>query len=187
MKQIVIDGTPYNFAASDLPLMIHGNEKAGASLFSVNAAVSICKSGNTLFFWSAYPMAKEEFYKEVGAAGPGIRRIKSADEITGDEPRILVMEDESPEALSASLHKIDANRVLFVKNFEVLPEELRKELLKKELLVIAGDLKGVLAKEEVQRFRTQASFSLYPDVDIPAFQKYEGFIVGRGKIGLLLS
>ncbi len=164
--------------------MIHGNEKAGASLFSIVAAASICRSGNPLFFWSAYKMAKEEFYKEM--EGMSFHRIQSADEITGDEPQIILMESESPEDLVASLSKIDAHRILFVKNFEVLPEALRKELLGRELLIIAGDLEEVLTKNAVQKFKTQIFFSPYPDIEIPPLNKYEGFVVGEGKAGLLL-
>jgi len=54
------------FNKNDLPIVIHGEEGSGASLFFVKLVVTLAKAGNPLTFWSAYPMAKNEFLKELG-------------------------------------------------------------------------------------------------------------------------
>jgi hypothetical protein len=179
MRQIAINGSPAVFTTSDLPIVIHGRERSGASLYAIIAAASIYRNGDGLFFWSAHHMAKEEFAKEM-IPGRNIHRIDSADEITSRAPQVIIMENESPEVLGLSLAKLDPTRVLFVKNFETLPEELRKELLNRKLLMIAGDLEKAMTKEAIFKFETQIFFSPYPGVTLPPLGKYEGFIVGKG-------
>ncbi len=184
MRQIAINGSPAVFTTDDLPIVIHGREGSGASLFSIIAAASVCRNGDPLFFWSAYLMAKEEFRKEM-VDGPTMRRIDGADEITGREPQVIVMENGIPEALGLSLPKLETQRVLFVKNFETLPETLRKELLDRKLLIIAGDLEKVLTENDILHFKTQIFFSPYLGITLPPLEKYEGFIIGKGTTTVL--
>ena len=179
MRQIIVNDIPFIFRMDDLPLLIHGKERSGASLFSVVAVASLCNNGNLLFFWSAYPMAKDEFYKEIEGK-PGIHRIKEVDEIASEEPQIIVMENEASGALSASLSRIDPDRIIFAKNFETLPESLRIELLKRKSLIVAGDVENMLTKDEFLKFRTQVFFSSYLGINMPTLEKYEGLIIRNG-------
>ena len=116
MRGIILNNVPFECDIKDLPLLVHGKEGSGASLFSILVAVSLCRMGRPLFFWSAYPMAKEEFRKEFGE-DVEMHSIQQASEITDAEPQIIVMENGDPEQLIAALPKIDSNRILFVKNF----------------------------------------------------------------------
>jgi len=148
----------------DLPILIHGKEGCGASLFSVKLVAEFVKKGNPLIFWSAYPMAKQEFRKEFN---------------NNIEPHAKIIESENPVELGKVLSEIDAGQTLFIKNFEVIPSETREMLLKRKLLIIAGDLEKTLTKDEVLKFPTRIFFSSYPRIKIPALKKYQGYMFSR--------
>ena len=106
-------------------------------------------------------------------------------EITGQESQIVIMENGDPEALIAVLPKIDSSRVIFVKNFEILPEKVRNDLLKRKSLVISGDLQGIVTKDDILKFSTRIFFSPFPGVDLPVLEKYQGFMLSFEKKGIV--
>ncbi len=150
----------------DLPVLIHGKEGHGASLFSVKLVAGFIKKGNPFIFWSAYPMAKQELKKELN------------NDVPSDT---IIIEDENPIELNKVLSEIDAGQTLFVKNFEVIPSETRKKLLERRLLIIAGDLEKTLTKEEVLKFPIRIFFSPYPGIEIPVLEKYQGYMFSKNK------
>jgi len=181
MKQILVDTALFYPDSDDLPVVVHGREGSGASFFSVMLAVLFCQT-QPLFFWSAYPPAKEEFYKEFTGA---IHRIKSVDEITGNEPQVIVMENGDPRELALALPKIDPSRIVFVKNFETVPKGIASELLESKRVIISGDMENALPKDEVATFPTRIFFSPYTDVDLPTLEKYQGYIFSAKKNGAI--
>jgi len=153
------------FNKEDLPIVIHGKEGSGASFFSVKFIAELAKAGNAITFWSAYHMAKDEFRKEVGG------------ELN---QQITIIENEDPN-LTTELFKTDPNIILFVKNFEVIPEDIRTKLLKVRLLIISGNMENVLTKEQILEFPIKILFSEYPGVDLPSLEKYEGYMFSKNK------
>jgi len=154
----------------DLPALIHGKEGHGASFFSIKMVAEFVKKGNPLIFWSRYPMAKQEFRKELN------------DNVPSD---VIIIENENPVELDKTLSEIYTGQTLFVKNFEVVPNETRKKLLERKLLIIAGDLEKALTKEEILKFPTRIFFSPYPGIEIPALEKYQGYIFFKNKSGVI--
>jgi hypothetical protein len=148
------------FNKKDLPIVIHGKKGSGASLFSVRLIAALAKVGNPIIFWSAYPMAKDEFRKELG-------------EDLGQQ--ITVIENEDPSQ-AAVLLKNDLDRIVFIKNFELIPENIRTELLKIKLLIISGDMENVLTVDQILKFPTRILFSVYLGINLPPLEKYEGFM-----------
>jgi hypothetical protein len=184
MRKVVIDNNPFVFKEKDLPMVVHGKEGSGASLFSIVIAGLICRSGRSLCFWSAYPMAKEEFRNELNGT-PHIHSVKSNSDITGEKPQVIIMENEDPGELVAALRKIDPDRVLFVKNFETLPEVARYSFLKRKAVVISGDLEGVVDTDTILKFPTRIFFSPFSGIDLPALEKYQGFMISPEKDGMV--
>lgn len=150
----------------DLPVLIHGKEGHGASFFSIKLVAGFVKKGNPFIFWSAYPMAKQEFRKELNNNVPS---------------DVIIIENENPAELNKILSQIDTGQTLFVKNFEVIPSETRKALLERKLLIIAGDLEKALTKDEVLKFPTRIFFSPYPEIKIPVLEKYQGYMFSKNK------
>jgi hypothetical protein len=154
----------------DLPILIHGKEGRGASFFSIKLVSGFVKKNNPLIFWSAYPMAKQEFKKELNDNVP---------------PNVIIIENENPAELNKILLEIDVGQTLFVKNFEVIPSEIRKMLLKRKLLVIAGDLEKALTRDEVLKFPIRIFFSPYLGIKIPNLKKYQGYIFSNNENGFV--
>ena len=69
MKKIIDVPTQeeVKLTTADLPILVHGKEHSGASLLSIVIASSFHKNGNKLLIFTAYPMAKEEFLKQIEA------------------------------------------------------------------------------------------------------------------------
>ena len=149
----------------DLPVLIHGKEGSGASLFSIRLIASFAKDGNSVTFWSAYPMAKAEFRKELD------ERVS---------PNTII-ESEDPMVLSKILLEVDVEETLFVKNFEVVPREIRERLLERKNLIISGDMENILNEDQILKFPTRIFFSPFYGMDIPPLKKYKGFLVSKDK------
>lgn len=154
----------------DLPVLIHGKEKHGASYFSIKLVAGFVKQGNSLIFWSAYPMAKQEFRKELNNNVPS---------------NIIIIENENPAELNKILSEIDIGQTLFVKNFEIVPSKTREALLERKLLIIAGDLEKTLTKNEVLKFPVRIFFSPYPGIEIPTLEKYQGYMFSKDQGGII--
>jgi len=155
----------------DLPVLIHGKEGHGASFFSIKMVAGFVKKGNPLIFWSAYSMAKQEFKKELNNNVP---------------PNVIIVENEDPAELNKIILEIDAGQTLFVKNFEIVPGETRKKLLERKLLIIAGDLKKTLTKDEVLKFPTRVFFTPYLGIEIPSLEKYQGYMFSKNNNGEII-
>jgi len=117
-------------------------------------------------------MAKQEFKKELGDNMPS---------------SVIIIENENPAELNKILSEIDSGQTLFVKNFEVMPSEIKTELLRRKLLIIAGDLEKTLTKDEVLKFPTRIFFTSYPGIEIPKLEKYQGYIFSKSKAGKVLE
>src|SRR5688572_20800369 len=67
MKTIYLDGDELHFGAEDLPVLIHGADSSGASLYTITLAADLYASGTGFLFLCGYPMAEQEFTRQVGA------------------------------------------------------------------------------------------------------------------------
>src|SRR3989338_913960 len=91
MKKIIDVSTKeeIKISGSDLPMLIHGKERFGASLFSITVSALMHAEGNKILMFTAYPMAKEEFLEQVG-----------------DNSRVFYLENESDIAKASSFQTI---------------------------------------------------------------------------------
>lgn len=151
---------------NDLPILIHGKEGHGASFFSVKLVAEFAKKGNPLVFWSAYHMAKDELKRELNGNVPEY---------------VKIIENENPTELDKVFSKIDSAQILFVKNFELVPKNLIEKILERKLLIICGDLEGILTKDQVLKFSTRIFFTPFLGIEIPKLEKYQGYIFSNNK------
>jgi hypothetical protein len=188
--KILLNNKEFHFSEADLPLLIHGAHKAGASLFSVTVAVQMFLIGKKLLFFTAYPMAREEFMAQI--AGSGKEKDVFYLEREGDIAKasefcaVIVKSGDSELCLKAfrELSGIK-DRVVLVKNIEsVLTGALFSAVKGHDKLILSGDLDGVSFAGEITPlgFRSKVFFSK-PAVDtgisVPDLEKYVGFMSGR--------
>ena len=65
MPQITLDDKPLIFDKSYLPCIITWAEKSWASYFSICLIANLILQWSKVIFFTAFPMAKEELYKQI--------------------------------------------------------------------------------------------------------------------------
>ena len=61
IKKMLFNERELHFAKSDLPLLIHGDDGYGASLFSVSIMADLYAQGANIVFLCGYDMARDQF------------------------------------------------------------------------------------------------------------------------------
>lgn len=185
-----MDKKEFHFSEADLPLLIHGAHKTGASFFTVTVAVQMFLAGKKLLFFTAYPMAREEFMTQISGSGKekDVFYLEREEDIekASDFCTVIVKSGDSELCLKAFRTLPDIkDRVVLVKNIEsILTKALFSAVKGHNKLILSGDLDGVGFAGEITPlgFKTKIFFSK-PVVDVgvkvPDLEKYVGFMASR--------
>jgi hypothetical protein len=173
---ILIDNKRVNFSKTDFPMLIHGAEKTGTSFFSICLLAELLKKGMKVALFSAYPMAKEEFRKQI----------------VGYESKAIIIDSGDEGTLIEALQDItDLNeRVVLIKNIEHYSLNLFKAVKDLRLIIFSGDLDKCDFVDSLMTlsFSSQILFSSskkYPQHDLTSLPKYRGKIIGDNYNGLI--
>src|SRR5680860_723742 len=102
---VLVNNKKINFDSNDFPMLISGAEKTGSSFFSICLLAELLKNGYKVLFLSAYPMAKEEFSKQMG------NKIENA---------IIIESGEESDLIKAIKNISDLEkRLVLIKNIDV--------------------------------------------------------------------
>lgn len=181
MKRIIDIKTKeeVKFTKENLPLFVHGKEHSGASLLSITIASLLHLNGVKLCIFTAYPMAKEEFMKQV--------ENQTSVYYLGDEKNILEALDFQTIIVQSgnidlfikiiSNFAIMKDRVIFVKNIETVHVPIL-ELVKPCVFMISGDLDlNPLQKDfKSMIYNTKIFTSQMEGAIIPPLEKYQAFM-----------
>ena len=193
-KKMLLNSQDLHVANSDLPLLIHGAEGNGASLFSVSLVADIYLRGASILFLCGYHMARDEFDGQTNSKGESML-IESKDDIRKiHNQRVIFLgkdhEELLPEVLASLSDSDESERVVFLKNYELFTESSFESVLNYKLLVLAGDLDECSYRTRIleKSWKTSIYFSkpsINPGVAVPDIQKYTGYFVGQGKRGIV--
>lgn len=165
MFKILLDGEEKQFSLDSLPILIHGEDGSGASLYTVSFAANLYSQGFTILFLCGYPMAEEEFAKQVGSG-------------YGNKARFFTKEriEEFKKVLAS---KNNDKKVIVIKNIELFGEDVFDLVARKLNIVISGDINKSSFKQAIvdKGFTTQIYFSPLEGVEFPEMNKYEGFVI----------
>ena len=172
---IKIDNKIVNFIESDFPMLISGAEKTGTSFFSISVLADLFNRGMKTLLFSAYPMAKEEFRKQINNDGEG-SIIES-----GDEKNLLKLLKEDPDLL---------NRVVLIKNIDKYSPELFSAIKDLKLVIFSGDIDKCKFADDLMKkyFVAKIFFSQsekYPKEGLENLPKYSGKIIGDKYNGII--
>lgn len=144
-----------------LPMLIHGAEKSGASMYTIALAAQWFDQGSELVVLCGYPMAEETFITLVG------KKADSAKFFT----------KEKIDKFMAEIKTAD-NPIIIIKNIELFNEELLIAVSEKKNLIISGDINKTPFKERIlkKEFVTSVYFSDFPGLDLSKLEKYEGLV-----------
>ncbi|MFA4942612.1 MAG: hypothetical protein WC564_03190 [Patescibacteria group bacterium] len=173
---ILIDNKKVSFIENDFPILIHGVEKSGASFFSVCLLADLLKDGMKVLLFSAYPMAKEEFKKQI---------------IGYEDNAIIIDSGEEQDFINTINNTSDlSERIVLIKNIDNYSSKLFDAVRDLKLVIFSGDLnKCKFADELVNKtFASKILFSpseKYPQYDLTGLLKYHGKIFSDKYNGII--
>ncbi len=188
---IQLNGNPTSFSTTDLPALITGAEKHGASHFSLCLMVDLFRHGHKVLVFSAYPAAKDDF--KVMLTAKELERVESVEASgPGAGKQAVLVGSEDATALTSVLATLDdlQERVVLIKNIELISIEAFEAVRALPLVVYSGDADACPFADELAQvdFKTKIFFSpssKFPADDMPALEKYQGFAVGKDKNGFV--
>lgn len=132
-----------DFNKNNLPIVIHGRDKTGSSLFSITMAAHFHIQGNKLLIFTAYPMAKEEFLEQVGNDSSVFYLENQDDIINAQKYQTIIIKSGDKNLCVYALKKLNdiESRILFIKNVDImLDDEIIKNLKMTNDIMLSGDL-----------------------------------------------
>lgn len=173
---ILLDDKKVKFNKLDMPLLIHGAEKTGASFFSICFLANLLKDGAKNILFSAYPMAREEFRKQINGYEKDAIIIDSSDE------KVLIERLKNIQNLK--------ERVLLIKNIDNYSPDIFAAVKDLELVIFSGDLDKCQFANSIinKKFTTKIFFSSsekYPQYELSNLPKYHGKVVGDINNGIV--
>lgn len=176
MNKILLNGNIFKCKESDLPFLIHGEEKAGSSLFTVTLAANLFSTGCKLLFLTGYVMAKEEFLKQTQS--------------TENKNIIFCLKDQTENFINYLNTLPDMQeRIIAIKNIDLFDERIFDLVSENEKIIISGDISRCIFKDKIlnKDFKTKVFFSKLENTTIPNLQKYEGFLEKDNITGIVTT
>lgn len=190
IKKILFDTKEFHFHTDNLPILIHGEDKAGASLFTVSTVADMYSRGAKILFLSGYPMAREEFLKQTEMNND---YAVITDKLVTEnlQKRVLFLTKEYAEQfiqLIALLPDID-ERIILLKNIDLFDESIFTAISNKTKIIYSGDITKTVFIEKLLQlpFKTKIFFSPFNTIVLPTLDNYQGYmqsIDGNGLVGL---
>ncbi|MCA9332818.1 hypothetical protein KDA00_03010 [Candidatus Saccharibacteria bacterium] len=192
IKKMLIDNNDLHFSQVDLPLLIHGNDGYGASLFSMSVMADLYAQDVNIVFLCGYHMARDEFDLQTQSKQNSVivDNNFNAQAIMGK--RVIFIPSEQPELLGQVLEVLSDSeeRVVFFKNFDLFDESVFSAVENLSKLVMMGDIDKCTYRNKLldKNWATQIYFSM-PEIEvqirIPELEKYKGYLKSNDKEGIV--
>ncbi len=163
------------FSKTDVPMLIHGVEGSGASLFSMTVAAMLHKQGNKLIIYTAYPMAREEFMSQIIDVH-GMFYLESVkDMVKALTFQTIFIQSGNMKLFKKIISKDSIiDRIIFVKNIDIIRSSLYKSITPFKF-IIAGDLELARKNQEFKSaiYNTKILFSPLESEPSAVLEKYQ--------------
>ena len=162
MKIFLDDKVVELLVLESLPMLIHGEEGLGASMYTIALATKWFSQGYSIVCLCGYPMAEEKFNELV-------------DRKKGEA--IFYTQDKVEKFAEDVVEKSD-NRIIIIKNIELFNEDILKILDTTKNVIISGDILKTNFKDKIlqKKFVTNVYFSEFPNINTSKLAKYEGLM-----------
>lgn len=169
MNKILLNGKELSLTESILPMLVHGEDKSGSSLYTISLAANFYSQGSKLLFLCGYTQAPEEFTKQVGSF----------------DNSVSFFVKERAEDFKKKLSKTN-DEIVIIKNIELLTEDIFNLVTGVQKLIISGDISRCSFKKKIleEPFATKVYFSGLESSDIPKLEKYSGFLNSKNLQGI---
>lgn len=165
MKKIFVNEKEFEFTKDNLPALIHGEDHAGASFYTISLIANLFRQGCEIIVLCGYVMAHEQFKEQIGDFN-GKYVLYTKEKISDFKEMLLSSQDKD-------------DQVFLLKNVELFDEDIVNLVQKKEKYIISGDFNKCMFEEKIikKHFTTKIFFSNFPGINTPPLDKYEGFFV----------
>jgi hypothetical protein len=165
MKKIILDGKEVeNLVPESLPMLIHGKEGSGASLYTVCVAAKWFSQGYKILFLCGYKKAEEQFAQQVGSDYKNIT---------------FYTKEKVEEFITALKQNLSDKTIVIIKNIELFGAEVFEAINEIELIIVSGDVEESSLKERLlnKKFATKVFFSPLKGIGLPELKNYQGFVI----------
>ena len=190
MDKIHLNQKNYHFTEKDLPCLVHYAQGTGGSHFTMTMIADLFMSGSKILFLTAFPMARENFMKQVSGYEDKVVYVTKGNQLDHHKQAIII-ESGNQELFLEALNISDIQeRVILIKNFEVFDNETIQKATLHNKIIISGDVDASAVKGELQKkkYQTIIQFS-QPSTHIeptcPNLTKHTGYLWQNGKSGLV--
>lgn len=192
IKKMLLNNYDLHFSKADLPLLIHGDDGYGASLFSVSVMADLYAQSANIVFLCGYHMARDEFDLQTQSKQDSVIVREGFEAAALETKRVIYIPSEQPELLQQVLESLGGSneRVVFFKNFDLFDESVFRAVKKLSNVVIMGNIDKCSYENELldKNWETQIYFSI-PETEvqtkIPELEKYTGYLKSSNKEGIV--
>jgi hypothetical protein len=190
LDQIILNNKAYQTNKDDLPCLITYTEKTGGSHFSVSMVADLFLQGQKILFLTAYPMAKDNFLKQIQGYEKNTSYISDPKQLNPNTQAIILESGNEDLFLEAIKILPDIKeRIILIKNIEVFSQTIFDQCLNYQKIILSGNIDKCSAKIDISNypFNTIIAFSK-PEINLPItlppLEKYLGYWSGKNKKGL---
>lgn len=172
MNKILVNQEELNLTKINFPVLVHGEEGSGASLYTVTLAVNLFSQDFPIVFLCGYPMAEEEFKKQL-------------DGTSYKDKVVFYTKEKVSEFKEFVINPINSQSIIFIKNIELFEKDVFDLILTKNKIILSGDLNKCSCKNQIlsTKFNTKIFFSSFSNMAFSVLRKYEGFFVSKNLKG----
>jgi len=191
-SQILFNNEIYHPTEDDLPCLITYGEKAGGSHFSVTMVADLFLRGAKILFFTAYPMAKDNFLEQIKGNEEKVSYVTDVNDLNINA-QAIVLESGNEKLYLQVIEKLNdlSERIVLIKNMEVFDDLIFDHCLKLKKVILSGDIDKCIAKEEIiaKQCETIVAFTkprAALPIEIPALEKYTAYFWNIKKQGLVM-
>lgn len=186
---LLLNNEVYHIGDDGLPCLIHYAPKVGGSHFSVAMIADLFLRGSKILFFTAYPMAKDDFLQHIKGEESKTAFITDESQLNTDA-QAIILESGNEKLFLKVIEKLgDLNeRVVLIKNMEVFSDAVIDSCLKLQKIIISGNLDKCSMKKQIsdKQYKTIVLFSTSETLlkdEPPVLEKYAGYLWSEEKKG----
>jgi hypothetical protein len=172
MKKIFVNKKEIQFSEDNLPMLIHGEDHAGASFYTISLVANLFLQGSKVVVLCGYSMAEDQFKKQI---------------VDFNNKDVFYTKEQILDFKNKVSSIIDIDEyIILLKNIELFDEEVVDFILGKKKYIISGDFNKCPFQDKVleKSFTTKIFFSEFSGIDMPPLNKYEGFFISESLKGV---
>lgn len=192
INKILLNNEPLSIHEGSLPCLISYSEKTGGSHFSISYIAGLFAAGSKILFFTAYPMAVENFIKQINEFSDDFLYLESKSQLQGDNiPRAIIVNsgDEKLFIDVIDLVKDVERRVVFVKNIESFRRDTINKCIGLNNIILSGDIDKCVLKDDIIKipFATTVFFTqprLNIGFTLPELERYSAYMRSGDRDGI---